>query len=93
MRFALDVVENIREKVGIEYPVGMRIDGDEYIEDGVTIDEAKQTAVELEKKGIDVIHLGAGNHHTMDKQIAPMYHPVGLNVHLAAAIKKAGYLY
>jgi NADPH-dependent 2,4-dienoyl-CoA reductase/sulfur reductase-like enzyme len=88
MRFALEVIENIRSKVGDSFPISFRISGCEYLSGGITLEEAKQTAIELEKAGIDTIHVSGGTHETVYAQIIPMYLPRGYNIHLAEAIKK-----
>lgn len=89
MRFALEVVQRVREKVSHSFPVGMRISGSEYIENGVTIDESVVLAKELEEAGIDIIHVSGGNHEASSFEVAPEYRPLALHAHLAEAIKRA----
>jgi 2,4-dienoyl-CoA reductase-like NADH-dependent reductase (Old Yellow Enzyme family)/thioredoxin reductase len=88
MRFPLEVVKAIREKVGREFPVGMRISAVEYEPDGIILEESKEFARRLEQVGIDIIHVSASNHHITDREIEPMYYPPGSKMHLAEAIKK-----
>jgi 2,4-dienoyl-CoA reductase-like NADH-dependent reductase (Old Yellow Enzyme family)/thioredoxin reductase len=88
MRFPLEVVRRVKEKVGIEFPVGMRISAVEYEPDGIILEESKEFAKGLEQVGIDIIHISASNHHITDKEIEPMYYPAGSKAHLAEAIKK-----
>lgn len=89
MRFLLQVVAEVRRKVGRGFPLGVRLSGSEYEPDGVTIDESVVVAQALEKAGIDVIHVSGGNHHQMHHQVSPLYVPAAHNVWAADAIKRA----
>lgn len=89
MRFALEVVENIREKVGNDFPLGVRISAVEYMENGITLNESIEFSKTLEKAGVDAIHVSAGNDVTSDRESEPMYYPVAAKVPCAEAIKKA----
>jgi 2,4-dienoyl-CoA reductase-like NADH-dependent reductase (Old Yellow Enzyme family)/thioredoxin reductase len=89
MRFLMQVVADVRKKVGRGFPLGVRLSGSEYEPDGVTIDESVEVARALEKAGIDVIHVSGGNHHQMHHQVSPLYVPAAHNVWAADAIKHA----
>jgi 2,4-dienoyl-CoA reductase-like NADH-dependent reductase (Old Yellow Enzyme family) len=54
------VMENIRRKVGADFPVCIRIVSDEYIKDGYTIDDSKLIALRLAQLGFDYISLSVG---------------------------------
>jgi len=89
MRFLLEVIDNIRKKIGPDYPLCVRLSGTDYEEDEpITIEETIEVAKALEKAGVDVIHVSGGDGHTIHKQAAPMYLPVANNVWAAEAIKK-----
>jgi 2,4-dienoyl-CoA reductase-like NADH-dependent reductase (Old Yellow Enzyme family)/thioredoxin reductase len=89
MRFLLEVVADIRSKIGQDYPLGVRLSGTDYEEeDPITIDETKEVAKALEKAGVDVIHVSGGIHHIIDLEHAPMYWPPGNNIWCAEEIKK-----
>ncbi len=90
MQFVLEVLKNIKEKTGTDYPVIVRIGGEENLENGITHEEAKQTAIALEAAGADAIHVSVGNFYDMgspEKIIAPMYLPHAPIVGLAESIK------
>lgn len=89
MRFLMQVVADVRKKVGRRFPLGVRLSGTEYEPDGVTIEETITVARALEKAGIDVIHVSGGNHHQMHHQVSPLYVPAAHNVWAADAIKQA----
>jgi 2,4-dienoyl-CoA reductase-like NADH-dependent reductase (Old Yellow Enzyme family)/thioredoxin reductase len=88
MRFGLDVAEDVRKKVGPEFPVGIRLSGTEYMENGVMIEDTVAFAKALENAGVNVFHISGGNHHTMHCQVVPSNQPLAFNVWAAEAVKK-----
>jgi len=87
-RFLLEILERVREKVGSGYPVLCRINGDDYIEGGITLEEAKAIAKMLEAGGVDALHISGGIYDSpVPVGTAPMALPRGNMVHLAAGIK------
>ena len=90
MRFALLVVEKVREAVGEQFPIEIRISGSERMQGGYDI----RTGVEIAKAldgAVDLIHVSAGTQQDLYSFI--LMHPGafqkhGENSHLAAEIKK-----
>ena len=60
LRLVGRVMENVRRKVGADFPVCIRIVADEYIKDGYTIDDSKLIALRLAQLGFDYISLSVG---------------------------------
>jgi len=89
MRFLTEIVQNIRKKVGTDYPLCVRLNGSEYSEGGVTIEETIETAKVLERNGVNAIHVSGGTHQNNDKLVVPMYWPMGYHVWAAEMVKKA----
>lgn len=89
MRFALEVIKSVRGAVGEDFPIIFRMSADEFMEGGIKLEESKAMAVEIEKSGVDAIHVSAAIHDSMERQIPPMYLPRACNSYLAAEIKKA----
>ena len=87
IRFVLEILKDIKEKCGPEFPVGMRINGEDYIQDGWTLAEALQLAVILETQGADYLHVSAGVYGSKQLTIPSLYVDQGCFVHLAAAVK------
>ena len=50
-RFARDVLNAVRNRVGPDFPIICRLSGDEYVDGGLKIEETKQIAQILEKEG------------------------------------------
>jgi 2,4-dienoyl-CoA reductase-like NADH-dependent reductase (Old Yellow Enzyme family)/thioredoxin reductase len=87
-RFLLEILERVREKAGRGYPVLCRINGDDYTEGGIKLEEAKTIAKMLEAGGVDALHISGGIYDSpVPVTTAPMALPRGNMVDLAAAIK------
>ena len=89
-RFLLMALDSIRAAVGPGFPIEVRISGDEYIDGGITLDEAVQLAKLIEDK-CELINVSAGIHEGLELFIRThpsQYIEKAANVHLAAAIRK-----
>ena len=89
MRFPLLIVENVRKKVGRDYPVMFRISGDERVPAGRTIQETVLIAQMLEEAGVDAIDVSTavkGSHQYIS---APPAVPAGFLLKDAALVKRA----
>lgn len=64
MRFALEVVEKVKEKVGDSFPLMVRIPGDEFVNGGIDLDLAKRIAKAFEDAGVDAISVSSGTYGT-----------------------------
>jgi 2,4-dienoyl-CoA reductase-like NADH-dependent reductase (Old Yellow Enzyme family)/thioredoxin reductase len=88
-RFLLEILELTRGEVGSNYPILCRINGDDYIEGGLTLEETKKIAQLLEAAGVDALHVSGGVYDSpVPVTTSPMALPRGNMVHLAQAIKK-----
>jgi len=87
-RFLLEVFRDVKNKTGDDFPVGVRINGNDYIQDGWSLEEAMKLSVILEKEGADYLHISAGVYGSTELTIPSMYVAHGCFVHLADAIKK-----
>ena len=89
-RISLMVVDAIRRRCP-ELLIEFRLSGSELVEGGLTIDDQVEFAKLLDGK-VDLIHVTAGTFHypeTNQQMVPSMFHPFGVNVEFAAAIKKA----
>ncbi len=60
LRLPVRVVERVRAIVGSDFPVGVRMLGEECIRNGYTVVDAGPIAVRLARAGVDYISLSAG---------------------------------
>lgn len=59
-RFAVEIIRNIKQKCGADFPVLYRMSAVEYVPGGLEIEEAKVLARLVEKAGADCIHCSQG---------------------------------
>lgn len=59
-RFLLEVFENVREAVGDEFPVMIKLNASDNLEGGLEMDDALFAAERLSSAGIDAIEISAG---------------------------------
>lgn len=88
-RFARRIVERIKKKVGIEFPLIVRINGSDDVEGGISIDEAIRQASILEEAGADAISVSSGLEYWTASTMPCYIYPDGPMVPLAAKIKQA----
>ena len=60
LRFHTEVIRKVREEVGPDYLISLRLGGCDYMEGGSTIEDAMNAAKILEAAGIDMIDLSGG---------------------------------
>ena len=89
IRFLLELLADIKAKAGRDYPVGIRINGNDFIRDGWTLEDTLRLAPLLEAAGADYLHVSAGVYGSTELTIPSVYAPQGCFVHLAEAVKKA----
>ncbi len=95
MTFLSEVIENVRQKVGTDMPIIVRINADDFVECGLKLDDCRQITRSIEKQGIDAFSVSAGiyecllnPHVTSPFGIEPAYLPHGHLLDYAAEIKK-----
>ncbi len=64
MRFGLETLAAVRDKVGNDFPVGYRLLADEYMEDGTTLEDSLPFAKELEAAGAAYINVMGGTYES-----------------------------
>lgn len=90
-RFPNMIIDRIRERVGRDLLIEVRISGAEFEPGGIEVDDAIEFVRLIEDK-IDLIHVSAGIHNPKGMTVT---HPSGFlpptpNVFLAQAVKNAG---
>ena len=88
IRFLMELLADIKAKAGRDYPVGIRINGNDFIKDGWTLDDTLRLAPLLETAGADYLHVSAGVYGSTELTIPSVYAPQGCFVHLAEAVKQ-----
>ena len=87
-RFAIEVLQEVREAVGPGFPIEFRMSGSELFEGGYDLEEGVRIAQQIEPY-VDLIHVSAGTYQRGFGDTHPsMFKDHGCNVYLAAEIKK-----
>lgn len=93
-RFLAEVLEAIRGAVGGDFPVMIKLSGHDFVEGGITPDEAVQIARMLETDGIALIEVSGGS-ASSSKTLGPVRKGVARKqdeaylIEVAAAIRRA----
>jgi mycofactocin system FadH/OYE family oxidoreductase 2 len=89
MRFCLEVVKAVREAVGSDFTLGVRLNADEmHPRRGLTLADAKQIAIRLEATGLlDFMDLSLGTFFNLFLVEGSMHTPLGYTVPLSAGIR------
>lgn len=93
MRFPLQVINAVREAVGDDYIVGVRMSFDEMLPDdsGMVPADALRVAAAMQDAGVDFFSVNRGNADTdyeLAKVIPPMFTPANPHLEFAGWIKK-----
>jgi len=88
-RFLFELLDDIYQKAGADFPVGIRINGEDYIDNGFKMEEALKLAGLLENRGVAYLNVSAGVYGSRQLTIPSMYVEQGCFVHLAEAVKSA----
>ena len=87
-RFAIEVLQEVREAVGPGFPIEFRMSGSELFVGGYDLEEGVRIAQQIEPY-VDLIHVSAGTYQRGFGDTHPsMFKDHGCNVYLAAEIKK-----
>ena len=66
-RFPREVLRRVRADLGRDYPVLVKLNAEDFLPDGLTVDQSCRIGAWLEADGIDAIELSAGMAVTVDK--------------------------
>jgi len=76
MRFLMEILQAIREEVGEDYCVGIRLPNEEYIPGGMTPQDVAEVA-KLVEPYVDYVSLHMGSYWRFHKLLSPMDDPLG----------------
>jgi 2,4-dienoyl-CoA reductase (NADPH2) len=86
MRMLVEIVEEIRSRCGADYPLGVRVTGDDYVEGGLTLDDTRAIVARLQQRArVDYISLTTGmrSYYVKDTTF-----PEGFALDLAQTLKR-----
>jgi len=88
-RFVIEVIEEVRRRIGPDFPLSVRISTEESIKGGYTADEMQTILPDMVRAGADIIHASFGTHGSPAgiTSAPPEYEP-GFNAWLARKVKE-----
>ena len=88
-RFAVEIVREVRKRVGESFPVSFKISAQEFVPDGLDVEESIEILQLLVAACIDIVQVSAGNDATPEWICQPMFMEKACLADSAARIKKA----
>ncbi len=87
--FAREAIESIRREAGPDFPIIYRFGLKHFLEGGREEAEGIRVAIELEKMGVDALHVDGGCYETGWWPHPPQYQAAGCLVDLARQVKES----
>lgn len=84
IKIHLDIIKAVRDAVGEDFPILLRLGASDYMEGGTTIEDSKIAARAFEKAGVDILDISGG----FCGYIIPGHNEQGYFSSLTEAIKK-----
>jgi 2,4-dienoyl-CoA reductase-like NADH-dependent reductase (Old Yellow Enzyme family)/thioredoxin reductase len=88
VKFLLDIIKCVRENVGSNFPISVRLNGSDFKKEGLTVKESKKIGGLLEQSKVDLISVSAGVYGSYPMTIPPFYTEPACFVPLSEEIKK-----
>ena len=60
IKIHLEIIHGVRDVVGDDFPILLRLGGSDYMDGGITIEDSKIASVEFEKAGVDLLDISGG---------------------------------
>ena len=60
IKIHLEIIKAVRDAVGDDFPILLRLGASDYMEGGITIEDSKIAALEFEKAGVDILDISGG---------------------------------
>ncbi len=88
-RFMVEVLQEVRRRVGSDFPISLRISTEECIKGGYSVEDMQAILPNLVKAGADLIHASLGTHGSPGGiTSAPAGYEPGFNVWRAKKVKE-----
>lgn len=93
-RFMIECLREVRKQAGNDFPISIRVSGEECIKNGYTISDMQGIIPDLVSAGADIINVSFGTHGSAEVNIdtpnpsAPVEYAPGFKAYLARKIKE-----
>ena len=88
IRILEEMITAIKHLCGPDFPISVRISGDEFVEGGLKLEDSIKIARTLESYGVDAINVSSGIYESGATIVEPGSYPQGWKKHLATEIRK-----
>lgn len=88
LKLTLEVIEEVRRVCGDDFIIDVRISGDEYSDGGLNLNDMTYVAKQLEKAGVNMLHVSGGNTVKKGSSMPAPGSKQGSHTHLSEYIKK-----
>ena len=88
LRLTLEVIEEVRRVCGDDFIIDVRMSGDEYSDGGLNLNDMTYVAKELERVGVDMLHVSGGNTVKKGSSMPAPGTKQGSHTHLSEYIKR-----
>ncbi|MBT8339698.1 MAG: NADH:flavin oxidoreductase, partial [Desulfatitalea sp.] len=73
LTFARQVIGAVREAVGPDFPIIIRLNAEDHMAGGLVLEDTKKIAAALVEAGIDCISVSSGMYPSLHRVLAPIY--------------------
>lgn len=97
-RFLINIIRKIREKVGDDFPISLRLSVDEFYREigkdgvGYTLEEGLEIVKIIQKEKIDALNISSATYETMNYWLEPTSFETGWRKYLAKEVKNITHL-
>jgi 2,4-dienoyl-CoA reductase-like NADH-dependent reductase (Old Yellow Enzyme family)/thioredoxin reductase len=88
-RFAREIIGEVRKRLGPDYPISFKISAQEFVPNGLTVEESIAILSTLVDAGVDVVQVSAGNDLTPEWICQPMFMKKACLADSAAKIRRS----
>ncbi|MGB4659573.1 MAG: NAD(P)/FAD-dependent oxidoreductase [Mobilitalea sp.] len=88
LRFLHEIIAGIRSVCGPNFPICVRLSADEFVENGLGLEDTLKIASVLEAYGIDAIDISTGIYESMNTIVEPGSYAQGWKKKYAKAVKE-----
>jgi 2,4-dienoyl-CoA reductase-like NADH-dependent reductase (Old Yellow Enzyme family)/thioredoxin reductase len=88
-QFATEIIQELRKRLGEDFPISFKISAQEFVPDGLTVTESIEILKILLVAGVDLVQVSAGNDATPEWVCQPMFMKKACLADSANQVKKA----
>ncbi|MEW6664296.1 MAG: FAD-dependent oxidoreductase [Thermodesulfobacteriota bacterium] len=87
-RFAVEIIQEVRNRIGPDFPLSFKISAQEFVPNGLTVEESIRILKMLVPHGLDIVQVSAGNDATPEWICQPMFMEKACLADSAGTIRK-----